>query len=82
MKKTLETRLKTIEGQVRGIRQMVEDDRYCGDILIQISAISESLKSIGNIILKNHLETCVATEIKNNNYEIIDEVIDLIRRIN
>lgn len=81
-KNTLKKRLKTIEGQVRGIIGMIEEDRYCGDILIQISAIDKSLKSLGNQILKNHLSTCVVEDIKNDKLEIIDEVMDLIKKLN
>ena len=79
-KKYLKTRLKTIEGQVRGISQMVDDDRYCDDILIQISAVNKSLKSLGYAILENHLSTCVVDDIKNDNLEVIDEIMELIRR--
>ena len=61
---------------------MVEDDRYCNDILIQISAINKSLKSLGNEILKSHLSTCVVNDLKNDNLEAIDEIIDLFGRIN
>lgn len=80
-KKYIQKRLKTIEGQVRGIAGMIEDDRYCGDVLIQISAIDKSLKSLGNEILKGHLETCVTKDIQENKLESIDEVMDLIRRL-
>lgn len=81
-KKHLITRLKTIEGQVRGISQMIESDRYCDDVLIQISAVTKSLKSLGNEILKSHLSTCVVEDIKDNQLEIIDEVMELIKRFN
>lgn len=80
-KKYLETRLKTIEGQIRGIRGMIDEDRYCGDILIQLSAVSKSLKSIGQKILKNHLSTCVVEEIQNQKPEIMEEVMDLIKKL-
>lgn len=81
-KKYIIKRLSTIEGQVRGIKKMVEEDRYCDDILIQISAINNSLKTLATEILKNHLETCVTEEIKKDNKKIIEELIHLIRRIN
>ena len=81
VKKHLKTRLKTIEGQVRGIQGMVDEDRYCHDILIQISAVNKSLKSLGNEILKSHLTTCVTRDIKDNNLEVIDEVMDLIKKL-
>lgn len=80
-KKYLTRRLKIIEGQVRGLISMVDNDRYCGDLLIQISAVDQSLKSLGSRILKNHLETCVVNDIKNDNLEIIDEVMDLISKL-
>lgn len=75
-------RLNVIEGQVRGVKQMIEEDRYCDDVLIQISAIQSSLKSLGNAILKNHLSTCVVEEIKNDKLEVIDDIIDLFGRLN
>ncbi len=81
-KKHLIKRLKIIEGQVRGVNQMIEDNRYCDDILIQISAITESLKSLGNEILKNHLSTCMVEDIQNNKLDVIDEVMDLFKRLN
>lgn len=81
-KKRLIKRLKTIEGQVRGIMSMIEEDRYCDDVLIQISAIDKSLKSLGSEILKSHLSTCVVEDIKNDQLEIIDEVMELIKRLN
>lgn len=81
-KKELKTRLKIIEGQVRGIIGMIDDDRYCDEVLMQISAINNSLKSLGNQILKSHLSTCVVEDIKNDKMEIIDEVMELIKRLN
>ncbi len=81
-KKYLTTRLHVVEGQVRGVEQMIEDDRYCGDILIQISAITKSLKTIAYEILENHMSTCVADHIMKNDPNIIDETMDLIRKIN
>ena len=81
-KKYIKTRLKTIEGQVRGISSMIDENRYCDDVLTQISAIEHSLKSLANDIFKNHLSTCVVSDIKCGNEEIIDEVMNLIRRLN
>ena len=74
-------RLNIIEGQVRGVKQMIEDDRYCGDVLIQIAAVSKSLQSLGNKILEKHLKTCVADEIKDGNIDIIDDVMLLIKKL-
>lgn len=81
-KKKLSNRLNRIEGQIKGIKQMLEDDRYCQDILIQISAIDKSLKSLGNEILKSHLSTCVVADIKNDNLEVIDEIVSLFDKLN
>lgn len=81
-KKYLKNRLKTIEGQIRGISQMIDDDRYCDEVLIQISAVNKSLKGIGNKMLKGHLSTCVVEDIQNNKLEVIDDVMDLIGRLN
>lgn len=80
-KKRLITRLNIIEGQIRGINQMVVEDRYCGDILIQISAVSNALKSLGNNILENHLNTCVVRDIKDDRLEILDEVMNLVKKL-
>ena len=80
-KKYITARLNIIEGQVRGINQMIEDERYCGDVLIQIAAVSKSLQSLGNKILEKHLKTCVADEIKDGNIDIIDDVMLLIKKL-
>lgn len=80
-KKKLNKRLKTIEGQIRGVQNMINEDKYCNDILIQLLAINKSIKSVSNEIFKNHLSTCVVRDIKNNDLKIIDEVMELIRRL-
>lgn len=80
-KKALNRRLNIIEGQIRGINQMISDDRYCDDVLIQIAAAENALKSLGNTILENHLKTCVARDIKNGDTEILDEVMNLIKKL-
>lgn len=59
---------------------MIDDNRYCGDILMQISAVESALKSLGYIIMQNHLETCVTEQIKSGNDEIIGEVMELFKR--
>ena len=81
-KKYLQTRLKTIEGQVRGVSKMIEDDKYCNDVLTQLLAINKSIKSLSNDILKSHLSTCVVSNIKDEKLEVLDEVMELIERIN
>ena len=81
LKKRLNKRLKTIEGQIRGVQNMIEEDKYCSDILIQLLAINKSIKSVSNELFKNHLATCVVRDIKNDDPKIIDEVMELIRRL-
>ena len=79
-KEAINKRLKRINGQIVGIEKMIDDDRYCGDILIQLLAVNNSIKSLANVILENHLKTCVTEDIKNDKEGTIDEVMNLIRR--
>ena len=60
---------------------MIEEDRYCGDVLIQISAAGKALDSLGMSIMKSHLESCVVDEIQSGNTEVTDEVMELIKRL-
>ena len=66
-RKTIINRINRIEGQLRGIKKMVQEDTYCNDILVQLSAVQNSVKSLSNHILENHLYTCVANDIENGN---------------
>ena len=70
-KKNIIKRLNVIEGQIRGIKQMVEDDRYCSEVIMQLSASMHSLKSLGNNILTSHMKGCMVDNIKNNNLSFI-----------
>ena len=72
--------MKRIIGQLNGIMNMIEEDRYCDDVLIQLSAVDKSIKSVANTILDEHLHTCVVENIKNDNLESLDEIIDLFKR--
>lgn len=81
-KQELITRLNRLEGQVRGIKQMIENERDCDSVLIQISSIINSLKSCGNTILREYLTTKVVDDLKNDKLEAIEEVITLFSRIN
>lgn len=80
-KKNLTKRLNIIEGQVRGISQMIADDRFCDDVLIQIAAVKKSLQTLGNSILESHMKTCVAHDIQMGNLEILDDVIQVIKKV-
>jgi len=75
-KRNLTNRISRIEGQLRGIKQMLENDVYCDDILIQVSAAANSLKSLGRVILNEHMKSCVKDEILKGNDGIIDEVVN------
>ena len=79
--KQYQNRLSRMIGQLSGIGKMLEENRYCGDILIQIAAVESALQSFGYLILQNHLETCVVEEIQKGNTDIIGEAIDLIKRL-
>lgn len=79
-KKNLITRLNRVIGQLNGIKKMIEDDRYCDDILIQLSASDKSIKAIANIVLERHMHSCLIDNIKNDNYDVIDEIVDLFKR--
>lgn len=74
-KQQFNSRLNRIEGQLKGIKQMIENDAYCDDVLIQISAVENSIKSLGRLILNNHLKSCVKEQILAGNDAIIDEVM-------
>ena len=80
-KKNLNRRIKIIAGQINGIGQIVDDDRYCDDVLIQISSAINALKSLSNEILKSHMKTCMVEDITNGNLEVVDDVIDLFGKI-
>jgi DNA-binding FrmR family transcriptional regulator len=74
-------RLRRIEGQVRGLQKMVEDDRYCADILTQISSVQEALRAVGRELMRNHLKHCATKAIKTGPAEaegMYDELIELI----
>ena len=79
-KKLLINRINRINGQVNGIKKMIEEDRYCDDVLIQLSAVNKAIKSLANHIIERHLNTCVMSQINEGNYEFIDEIINLFKR--
>lgn len=79
--KDLLTRLNKIEGQVRGIKNMVESDRYCVDILTQVSAIQAALNSFNKLLLSNHIRSCVVKEIQEGNTDVVDELCSTIQKL-
>lgn len=81
-KKIIYNRINRIEGQLKGIKNMIEKDTYCKDVLTQLSAVENSVKSLSNHILENHLYNCVTRDLENGDYETIDELISLFKKFN
>lgn len=79
--KALITRLRRIEGQIRGIERMVEEHAYCPDILIQVMAATSALNSFNKELLSSHIHTCVATDIKEGKEEAIDELCKVLQKL-
>ena len=77
----LQKRLKKIYGQINGVSKMVDENRYCGDILIQIAAIESALKEVGYIILKDHMYTCVSSDIKDGNFSSLEEALEISKKL-
>ena len=79
--KDLTNRLSRIEGQVRGIRKMLDEDAYCPDIMVQVAAVKSALDGFNSVLLSNHIRTCVVDDLRNGDEDSIDELIDTIRKI-
>lgn len=79
--KKLMNRLSRIEGQVRGIKGMIEKDAWCTDIIIQVSAISAALNAFNRELLSSHIKTCVATDIRNGKDETIDDLVMTLQKL-
>jgi len=80
-KQRLLNRLSRLEGQIRGIRSMVEEDRYCVDILTQTAAVSAAVAAFNRELLGEHLKTCVARDLQEGNMETIDELLALMTKL-
>lgn len=76
LKDRLLLRLKRIEGQVRGLQRMVEEERYCPDVMEQVSAVQESLRSVGQLLLRNHLQHCVTGVVRSGDEARSNQVYD------
>ena len=81
LKEGLLKRLARIEGQVRGIERMVENDAYCDDLLNQVTAVHSALSSVRNLLLESHIKSCVRESIEKKEYEIIDELMGTLKRM-
>lgn len=83
MKRELSNRLKSVEGHIRGIERMVEDDAYCMDILKQVKAVQQALERVSALTLENHLNTCVATAIRSEDEveqsRVVREIMDVFK---
>lgn len=77
--KDLQTRLNRAIGQLNGVKSMLDDNRYCGDILTQLAAADSAVKRISALVLQEHMHTCVVEQIREGNDDVIDEVMDLVR---
>ena len=79
--KDLIHRLNRIEGQIRGIKGMVEKDAYCTDILTQVAAVNAALNSFNKVLLSNHIKTCVTRDIKEGKEETVDELVATLQKL-
>lgn len=79
--KDLINRLSRIEGQIRGIKGMVEKDCYCPDIIMQVAAVNAALNSFNKVLLSNHIRTCVADDIRDGNDATIDELLETLKKL-
>ena len=80
-KKELLIRLRRAEGQIRGIEKMVEEDAYCPDILIQVSAVTSALNSFNKALLACHIKSCVSEDIRAGKEEAVDELVAVLQKL-
>ena len=81
VKKDLTTRLNRIEGQIRGIKGMIDKDVYCDDVITQISATQSALNSVAKILLEGHLKGCVVDRLSEGDHEVLDELVVTIQKL-
>lgn len=80
-KKNLITRLNRVEGQIRGIKGLIERDTYCDDVITQIAATQAALNSVAKILLEGHMKSCVVERIQEGDHEVVDELLTTIQRL-
>lgn len=80
LKRDVSRRINRICGQLKGIQSMVDEDRYCGDVLTQLAAVESAVKAVSREIMQDHLETCVTERIQEGDNEVIDEVMQLFKK--
>lgn len=81
LQRQMQNRLSRMIGQLGGIKKMIEDNRYCGDILNQIAAVESALQSLGYMVLRDHMASCMTEQIKSGNMRIVDEAVELIKKL-
>ncbi|MGG3470609.1 metal-sensitive transcriptional regulator [Neobacillus pocheonensis] len=81
VKNNLITRLNRIEGQIRGIKGLIEKDTYCDDVINQISATQSALNSVAKVLLEGHMKSCVVERIQEGDFEVLDEVLTTIQKL-
>ncbi len=79
--KQLKNRLNRMIGQLNGIGKMLDENRYCGDILNQIAAVENALQAFGYVVLQEHMKTCMVEQIKSGNETIVEEAVELIKKL-
>lgn len=79
-KKTLASRINRIVGQLNGVKKMIEEDRYCDDVLIQLAAIDKAVKSLAAVVLENHMHSCLVENIQSGNTAVVDEIVELFKK--
>lgn len=77
----LKNRLSRMVGQLNGIGRMLDENRYCGDVLTQVAAVESALQAFGYLILQEHMETCVVEEIQKGNTKVVEETVELIKKL-
>ncbi|TYS63536.1 metal-sensing transcriptional repressor [Sutcliffiella horikoshii] len=75
------SRLNRIEGQVRGVKRLIEEDTYCDDVLTQISAVQSALNGLGKMLLEGHMKSCIVERIQDGDTEVIDELLVTVKRL-
>ncbi|MBQ0072243.1 MAG: metal-sensing transcriptional repressor [Spirochaetales bacterium] len=80
-KKKLMNRLSRLEGQIRGLKTMIEEDKYCGDILVQAAAASAALSGFEREVLAAHMHSCVIRDIKDGKDDVVDELMDILQKM-
>ena len=76
----LQRRLNRAIGQLGGVNAMLDDNRYCGDVLLQLAAAEKAIHRVSELVLENHLHTCVVEQVREGNEDVVDEAMDLIRK--